>query len=522
MSNHIILIKHLTFNIILTMKSRFRHLVLGTVAAIIAVTSFSFLFSSCSKEDDNLLDNVPYNSKVIATVNLDLILKNAGCQFRDGTILLSNDLAVLRDRYFQDRSTAVNMVLLTASTVDLKKVVIYQLDNLDPVLTFRIKNKDIFTALATGAAGKMESIGKFDVFELEKCVIMTSGNIGWLSSSVTNIEKSLAPNKGKKHEGFNNAKNIIDSSDKAVAMAINLHQSIDAAPDNGVVQYFKNTWVIGEVNLADNILGLSFKAIDRGGEALDISPYIGEIDPDFLRYTPDNTQLLFTIGSVNGIDELYTKIRTALSPEVRESIDRFLPYIKEIDGTTSVAVNPVATGSSLTDFSLDTWDATIMTHLPQHSVDGIVTMIGHLGTLTGQAPSDDEQPSFTIGDKEVFYGNYDGYLAFSTRPISADYNNSFTTVVLGSRALLMLDIPYKSETMKAFDLPFGFYMSLRLENTSLNGRLKFNGTNAPFLSALASAMVSYARANPLPDIVTETVTDEYHDDSMIEDELQPL
>ncbi|MDE7154904.1 MAG: hypothetical protein K2N79_01290 [Muribaculaceae bacterium] len=284
------------------MKSRFRHLVLGTVAAIIAVTSFSFLFSSCSKEDDNLLDNVPYNSKVIATVNLDLILKNAGCQFRDGTILLSNDLAVLRDRYFQDRSTAVNMVLLTASTVDLKKVVIYQLDNLDPVLTFRIKNKDIFTALATGAAGKMESIGKFDVFELEKCVIMTSGNIGWLSSSVTNIEKSLAPNKGKKHEGFNNAKNIIDSSDKAVAMAINLHQSIDAAPDNGVVQYFKNTWVIGEVNLADNILGLSFKAIDRGGEALDISPYIGEIDPDFLRYTPDNTQLLFTIGSVNVIE----------------------------------------------------------------------------------------------------------------------------------------------------------------------------------------------------------------------------
>ena len=76
--------------------------------------------------------------------------------------------------------------------------------------------------------------------------------------------------------------------------------------------------------------------------------------------------------------------------------------------------------------------------------------------------------------------------------------------------------------MKAFDLPYGFHMSLRLENTSLNGRLKFNGTNAPFLSALASAMVSYARANPLPDIVTETVTDEYHDDSMIEDELQPV
>ena len=504
------------------MKSHIKHLVLGTVTAIMAVTSFSLLFSSCSKEEGNLIDNVPYNSKVIASVNLDMILKNAGCQFRDGTIMLSNDLEILRDRYFQDRATAANMILLTASTVDLKKVIIYQLDNLDPVFTFKIKNKEIFTALATGAAGKMEEIGKYDVFDLEKCVIMTSGDIGWISSSVSNIEQSLAQNNGKKHEGFNNAMTIIETSDKAISMAINLHQSIDAAPDNGVVQHFKNTWIIGEANLADNILSLSFKTIDRSGKALDISPYIGEIDPDFLRYTPDNTQLLVAIGNIDGIDELYTTIRTALSPEVRESIDQFVPYIKEIDGTTSVAINPVATGNSLTDFSLDTWDATIMTHLPQHSVDGIVSMIGHLGTLTGQVSSDEEQPSFNVGGKEVFYGNYDGYLAFSTRPISSNYNNSFTSDAQGSLAMLMIDIPYKSETMKAFDLPYGFHMSLRLENTSLNGRLKFNGTNAPFLSALASAMVSYARANPLPDIVTETVTDEYHDDSMIEDELQPV
>ena len=504
------------------MKSLIKQFVLGTVTTIIAVTSFSFLFSSCSKEECNLIDNIPVNSKVIASVNIDMILKNAGCQFKDGTIMLSNDLTILRDRYFQDRATAANMILLTASTVDLKKVFVYQVDDLDPVLTFKIKNKEVFTALATGAAGEMKTVDKYDLFKLEGCAIMTKDDFGWLSTSAENIEKSFAKNGGKKIEGFNNVIDLIETSDKAVTVAVNLHKSIDAAPENGVVQQFKNAWIISDATLSNNILGLSFKTIDKSGKALDISPYIGEIDSDFLRYTPGNTQLLFALGSVAGIDELYTTIRTAFAPETRETIDQFLPYIKEIDGTTSVAINPVATGNSLTDFSLDTWDATIMTHLPQQSVDGIVTMIGHLGTLTGQEPSDDEQPSFNVGSKEVFYGNHDGYLAFSTRPISANYNNSFTTDVLGSRAVFMLDIPYKSETMKAFDLPYGFYMSLRLENTSLTGRLKFNGTNAPFLSALASAMVSYARANPLPDIVTETVTDEYHDDSMIEDELQPV
>ncbi|MDE5969941.1 MAG: hypothetical protein K2G74_03830, partial [Muribaculaceae bacterium] len=72
------------------------------MTTIIAVTSFSFLFSSCSKEECNLIDNIPVNSKVIASVNIDMILKNAGCQFKDGTIMLSNDLTILRDRYFQD------------------------------------------------------------------------------------------------------------------------------------------------------------------------------------------------------------------------------------------------------------------------------------------------------------------------------------------------------------------------------------------------------------------------------------
>lgn len=489
------------------------------MALIGVITLFTTLLSSCSQNNrGDLLDNVPHNAKVIAAVNLDMILKNAGCKFNNGTITLSNDLAVLRDRYCQDRADAVNMVLLTASTLDLKRIIFYRLDNLDPVITFKIKNKEIFTALATGAAGSMESVGQYNAFKLDGCVIMTSDDIGWISSTVSNIEQSMAGKSGKRHQSFDNVVSFINNSDKAIAMAVNLHTAIDAAPHNGVVQGFENTWVTGEATLADNILGLEFQTIDKGGDPLDISSYIGAVDTDFLRYTPGNTQLLAAFGKIEGVDGLYSIIRTALSPELRETIDRIVPYINEIDGTTSLAINPVATGDNLNEFSFDTWDVTFMTHLPQRSIDAISSLARNFGT---PGTNSDEQ-SIMIGNKEVFYGSYDGYLAASTRPISANYNNSFANAAQGSRVLFVIDIPYNSETMKAFDLPYGLYLSIKLEDTSLKGKIKFNGNNSPFLAALASAMVSYARANPLPDLITETVTDEYHDDSMIEDELQPI
>lgn len=476
------------------------------------------LLTGCRKSSGgNLLDNVPHNAKVIAAVNLDMILKNAGCKFSNGTITLSNDLAVLRDRYCQDRADAVNMVLLTASTLDLKRVIIYRLDNLDPVVTFKIKNKEIFTALATGAAGTMESVGQYNTFKLDGCVIMTSDDTGWISTTVSNIEQSMAGKSGKRHPSFDNVVSFINNSDKAIAMAVNLHTAMDAAPRNGVVQGFENTWVTGEATLSDNILGLEFQTIDNDGQTLDISPYIGQVDTDFLRYTPGNTQLLVSFGKIAGIDGLYSMIRTAISPELRETADRVVPYISEIDGTTSLAVNPVATGDNLNEFTFDTWDVTFMTHLPQRSIDAICTLAQHFTT-----PGSSEEQSLMIGTKEVFYGEYDGYFAASTRPISANYNNSFVNAAQGSRALFVIDIPYNSETMKAFDLPYGLYLSIKLEDTALKGKMKFNGNNSPFLAALASAMVSYARANPLPDLITETVTDEYHDDSMIEDELQPV
>lgn len=476
------------------------------------------LLTGCSKSSGgDLLDNVPHNAKVIAAVNLDMILKNAGCKFNNGTITLSNDLAVLRDRYCQDRAEAVNMVLLTASTLDLKRLIFYRLDNLDPVVTFKIKNKEIFTALATGAAGTMESVGQYNAFTLDGCVIMTRDDIGWISTTVSNIEQSMARKGGKPHQSFDNVVSFINNSDKAIAMAVNLHTAMDAAPRNGVVQDFENTWITGEATLADNILGLEFQTIDNDGKTLDISPYIGEVDSDFLRYTPSNTQFLAAFGKIAGIDGVYSMIRTALSPELRQTLDQIVPYISEIDGTTSLAINPVATGDNLTQFSFDTWDVTLMAHLPQRSIDAICTLAQHFTT-----PGSSDEQSFMIGNKEVFYGDYDGYFAASTRPISANYNNSFANAVQGSRALMVIDIPYNSETMKAFDLPYGLYLSIKLEDTALKGKIKFNGSNSPFLAAMASAMVSYARANPLPDLVTETVTDEYHDDSMIEDELQPV
>ena len=501
------------------MNSRFNKKVFPAMVLTGIIVFFAGLLSSCSKSSQgDLLDSVPHNAKIIAAVNLDMILKNAGCKFNNGTITLSDDLAALRDRYCQDRADAVNMVLLTASTLDLKRVILYRLDNLDPVITFKIKNKEIFTALATGAAGGMESVGHFSVFNLDGCVIMTSDDIGWISTSTSNIEQSMARKGKKRHQVFDNIVSFINASNQAIAMAVNLHTAIDAAPRNGIVQGFENTWITGEATLSDNILGLEFKAVNNEGEALDVSPYIGEVSPDFLRYTPDNTQFLTAFGNIAGMNELYSVIRTALSPELRETIDPLVPYINEIDGTTSIAINPVATGDNLSQFSFDTWDVTFMTHLPQRSVDALNSIINHLSTPN--TATDDQ--SVMIGNQEVFYGNYDGYFAASTRPISSDYNNSFAMATQGSRAMIVVDIPYNSETMKAFDLPYGVYLSIKLESSALKGKMKFNGSNSPFLAALASAAAYYARANPLPDLVTETVTDEYHDDSMIEDELQPV
>jgi hypothetical protein len=52
----------------------------------------------------------------------------------------------------------------------------------------------------------------------------------------------------------------------------------------------------------------------------------------------------------------------------------------------------------------------------------------------------------------------------------------------------VLDIPYRSETMKALELPYGINVTAQIDGGRLQIRARFNGSNSSFMSTLAKML----------------------------------
>lgn len=450
-------------------------LILPMVAIILAA-----VVSGCNKSERSLLDTVPDSAQAIAAADFDKLLKNAGCQVKDGKYELTPELTSIMGE--SDAHSFAEWLSRFSKVVDLNHVVVYMIDKATSIGTVSVTDPDgLETALTHYDLLKSDGRDGYDIYEgPHGSVVMVKDGQAWFARKAEDVIKSV-----KRAE-----KDPLASLVGVKEFLLSDHPLNFAYRYSGI----SLDWICGSLSLNDNIMGLSVKGMDDDGKLLEFDPLFDTVNTDFLRYTTGNTQLAAAFSVKDDVpwDQALAilKAHPALSMSQKGMLEMIISQLKKIDGTVAFAAAPAAGAPALASLSLSTWDLMLMAHMPQDEVNSNVSRLVATARQFGITVREENgvyhanlsrlDPS--LGD--VYVGNIDGYFALSTRPFDSNSNNSLTQVFQGHGGAAALDIPYGSETMKAFNLPYGLSVTMQIESESVEIRARFNGTNGSFLSSL--------------------------------------
>ncbi len=494
---------------------------IAVVLFCVATALSGLLMTGCGSDGSrNLLETVPSDSRAVAVVNVEKLLKNAGCKVSDRQIVLTEDLQIVVESMSAVNQSLVQAAAAIAPTVDMTGLVIYITPANRPVATFRITSPASFATLAAAAAKSSGKDSDMTVYRFDGYVVAADGDQGWVATAPDDLKQAIAGDDNR-FSRFSNVAGLLDEHTKAVAMAVNCDGDLEQGPVNGSRRQIGNAWLCATLEFNRSIAGLDMFVMGDDGQRFEMSPYIGPIDIDFLRFVPENSEFVASIGKINDIDDIFKAVDPWLSGGLRGDLRSVMPYLRAIDGTTSVAANPAASAQYLRSLDLDSWDVTAMTHLKQSETNSLLTMARMFCSHAGFTAEDngDGVTAYRNGNMTCYLGSVDGYLIGSTRQISGNRNNSFTQVFSGKLAAAVVDVPFGGETAKALNLPWGFYCSLCLEDDIAKAKFRLNGVDTPVLEALAALAARNAEVDASGQIVA--AYDDFSDDPEYAD-LEPV
>lgn len=450
---------------------------LSLLAALLLVA-----VTGCKDSERELLDTVPDSAQSIITMNLGRIMKSAGCQVKDGKYELTPDLADALGS--SDAEAFVEWLGTFSHVIDIDHVVVYMLDGRNGVATVSVTDETgLQKALADYEIKKIDTRKGYDLYEAPNgIVLLLKDGQAWLARKADDVIKSVKEAEKNPVAGIIGVKEFL----------------LTDAPLNFACRYngISYQWMCGTVKLSDELIGLTLKGMDNDGKYLDFSSMLKPVNTDFLRYTPSNTQLAAAFSVPAGIPwdsvKAIVMAQARLSMAQKGVLEMLFEQLKKIDGTVALCAAPAAGSQALTTFNLASWDLLFMAHMAQDevnsNVNNLVGMAGQFGLRVeeqdGVYHADLSSLDQSLG--EIYLGNIDGYFAVSTRPFDSNMNNSLTQTFEGKNAAIAVDVPYGSETMKAFGLPYGFSVTLQVEDDAIEMRGRFNGTSGSFLSSLIS------------------------------------
>ncbi len=448
----------------------------------IAVMLFAVVFmTSCNKEETKLLETVPSDARVVAVLDVDRLLKDAGCQKKNNQFTVTPDVKILLDRMTGSESNT-QIFLDALSMIDSSELVAFNYDN-EWVLTFNITDEAAATAsIASVASDEVEKIDGYTVYQLDGAQLVIKESQGWIAEEFDDVAAVV---KAAAEENYTVRPAVVEflGGEGLLMCAIN---------DDVIYPVGDDYTFCASVTSRENVIRTEIVAMNPDGKLYEIGAGFDVMSTDFLRYVPSESVLTFAMGNINSKsilrNMLFKSLRESGVPELFESVD----------GTVALSIAPAAGAQALSMKNLTAWDFSGMIHMPQEQVNTGVEMINQMA-VNWSRYNVCSQPCFENGQYHIdfpsgvtcYYGNIDGYLAASTREISPTYNNSLTDSFEGKRAALVVDIPYGSELMKASRLPYGMTSRINLQLDRIVSTYKFNGSRSNAIATLVEILVHY-------------------------------
>ena len=394
--------------------------------------------ASCSK-DEALLDSIPADADVVALFDVEKLCKNMNVSVsEDGTLKIPSELSrALNGALTQSQ---IDLLGKAGTSVDLAHVYVVQRGRVR-FATFAVEDEERFNQTVTELAGNSHPEGDFDVYALDEGVILARGEQAWAfygdgTEAITAIN-DLA--KEAKEKSFGKTKELSKLLDGK--QILRCYAATSAAGFNDL-DALKGLQITGDVE--DNSIVLSLNPV--GAKKNDKAP-TKTLDTGFLSFVPEDAMAVGAVG-LNGEFDWETAGTAAsafLSSDYNTIVNVLLPFVKDLDGTLSVAVM-TPTFEELLDFSPEKTDFIIMAQTKKDGAESITAQVKKSLAGLGLRPTEEGDMSvYRFGDRQFRVGTVEGYCVVSTREVTPGQKNSFAGSFQGHDAAFRLRLPRLSE-----------------------------------------------------------------------------
>ncbi len=465
---------------------KLQHIMFAILTAV-----FVGLASSCSKRAE-ILDNIPADVNLVATVNVDKLCSAVGVTLKgDGSAEVCVPMqGVVRG----------NMKMLDA-LAGMKAEGVADIDNIVVAVdkenvTYAILSVSDIERFDTATSEYLdwnEASNGYRSARLGSASLLAKDGLVWFVTGARDAVKSVDELKKRAREmsvaqldgiaevlGRDNMVNVAVASGLA---------SMDKS-DAGIDAQDKEWSVAALKEGADNSLVIDWEMMKSTG--LTVKPKgMQNINPALLAYVPENFNVTLAFGLTREFDwePLRKVVMMAGGFQTAAFMSVVNPYLESIDGTVLMAAAP-SSPELMKDGDVSDWDFIVMVHMPQDKINSLMSMISSMMSTAGMTPTVTADGLMAIPQygKTMYIGNVDGYLGISTIGFDNTRNNSLAPTFVNKDMAANLSLEPYSDYVHGAPEGTGVVVSASMDNGKGVVKLKADGTQWPVLVFLLTAM----------------------------------
>lgn len=447
------------------------------------------LFTSCSDNggEKSVFECIPSESQAVARVNIDEILKNAGCQFRNGNLKVSPSMEYLLESSSPEQRELIGRYLTLYSMLDLKNVYLAKWkDNLLGVTAITDLDK-MEEYLEKNA--KESTVGKHTLYTTEDFSVMVTGNLAMIAESPEILASALDIADQSPLAGDQQMVDFLSQPDHTVLAFV--RQSDEPRSKKSRGETLSLATVLVEANLHQQYIDAELTLLDPEGLPVDISEFIAPIDPQVLASVPAEAIGVLAVGENLGAGDLFSQLGIEIT-DILPIDSQWLFLTDFINGPLMLSATPASSGANLRSLAPPEWNITASMISDDATISTIMMALKMMMPVTSakNALEDSEQLRFKISPElSLFVSQQSQLLTFSTDYIRAQEQPADCAAIFdGASFGVVVNVPYNSETMRAFNLPYGPNFTLTGSETAINMRFSLNGSSSSILESLAQTL----------------------------------
>ena len=465
---------------------KLQHIMFAILTAV-----FVGLASSCSKRAE-ILDNIPADVNLVATVNVDKLCSAVGVTLKgDGSAEVCVSMQGVVRGNIKMLDALAGMKAEGVADID-NIVVAVDKENVTYAI-LSVSDIERFDTATSEYLDWNEASNGYRSARLGSASLLAKDGLVWSVTGARDAVKSVDELKKRAREmsvaqldgiaevlGRDNMVNVAVASGLA---------SMDKS-DAGIDAQDKEWSVAALKEGADNSLVIDWEMMKSTGLTVK-SKGMQNINPALLAYVPENFNVTLAFGLTKEFDwePLRKVVMMAGGFQTAAFMSVVNPYLESIDGTVLMAAAP-SSPELMKDGDVADWDFIVMVHMPQDKINSLMSMISSMMSTAGMTPTVTADGLMAIPQygKTMYIGNVDGYLGISTIGFDNTRNNSLApTFVNKDMAANVSLMPY-SDYIHGAPEGTGVVVSASMDNGRGVVKLKADGTQWPVLVFLLTAM----------------------------------